>query len=321
MNTRRFILVVALTICALRPSCLGADCTNVPPGGRLLAARLADGRVELRLQGQPGQYFSLEVSDNLTNWVELGRNTLATNEFVFIDASAPGRARRFYRWRSLATPCFTCTQVIGYSQVGAQNGWFVRDGVFESTVGSDRWQLLWNGGAGVDLWQDPNYAGWNNALISPCVTNSAAPDRVLLSISGPYGSDEGAWAAAIHATIETIKLKLPTVRRVVLQAVVGGLAHETCFIGGTQVRASWQHKHIDNAIAAVVDARFSTTPEVVPGFSPEVRACADYADTLGHLTSSGAVAAAQAIGDYYAAIDTNCCPQRLLSSPSVENKP
>lgn len=68
-------------------------------------------------------------------------------------------------------------------------------------------------------------------------------------------------------------------------------------------------------------SRPRTTPEVVPGFSPEVRACADYADTLGHLTSSGAVAAAQTIGDYYAAIDTNCCPQPLLSSPAVQNKP
>ncbi len=74
------------------------------------------------------------------------------------------------------------------------------------------------------------------------------------------------------------------------------------------MRASRQHKHIDNAIAAVVQARFGTLPEVVPGFSPEVRDCADYTDTTGHLTSAGAVGAAQAIGAYYAVIDGDCCP-------------
>jgi hypothetical protein len=317
----KIVSPVFIVLAGCLTGCLAADCTNAPPAGSLRADRLSNGRVELRLQGRPGQYFSLEASDDLVDWVELGRNTLATNEFVFVDDSAPGRAQRFYRWRSLANPCFTCTQVIGYSQVGAQNGWYVRDGVFESIVGTDRWQLLWNGGAGVDLWQDPNYAGWNNALVSPCASNSTAPDRVLLSISGPYGSEEAAWGSAIHATIETIKLELPTARRIVLQAVAGGPAHEMCFIGGTQVRASWQHKHIDNAIAVVVAARFGTLPEVVAGFSPEVRTCADYADTLGHLTTAGAIAAAQAIGQYYAGGDTNCCPASTPAASANTTKP
>lgn len=296
---------VMLTVCAV-----------LPAGQIGEVARLADGRVQLRLLGQPGQYFSLETSTNLADWTELGRNTFAIGEFIVTDTNAIGAERRFYRWRSLPKPCFTCTQVVGYSQVGAANGWYVRDGVFESIVGDERWQLLWNSGGGVDLWQDPSYVGWNNALVSPCPTNSATPDRVLLSISGPYGTDEAAWATAIDTTLETIKQRLPSARRIILQPVVGGLDHQTCYIGGTDVRASWQHKHIDNAIAAVVQARFGTLPEVVPGFSPEVQSCADYADTLGHFTPAGAVAAAQAIGQYYAGVDNDCCPAAPLPWPA-----
>lgn len=76
---------------------------------------------------------------------------------------------------SVPQVCFECTQVIGYSQVGALNGWFTRDGVFESIVGTDHWQLLWNNGATLDHWQNPNYFGWNNALVSPCATNRPRP--------------------------------------------------------------------------------------------------------------------------------------------------
>jgi hypothetical protein len=205
--------------------------------------------------------------------------------------------------READRPCFDCTQVIGYSQVAS---WYMRDGVFESIVGANRWQLLWNSGGGVDRWQNPDYAGWNNNLVSPCAENSAAPGRVVLSVSGPYGGNEEAWAAAIEATIETIRVKIPSARRIVLQAVVGGPNGEPCTIDGQLVRASWQHAHIDNAIAAVVAARFGTEPEVVPGFSPRVRDCDDYSDALGHLTGAGAVAAGRTIGEYYKRIDLPC---------------
>ncbi|MEM9190384.1 MAG: hypothetical protein AAGF12_14460 [Myxococcota bacterium] len=189
---------------------------------------------------------------------------------------------------------FTCTQVIGYSQVGeSRGGWFTTGGAFESVVDDDRWQLLWNGGAGVDQWQNSGYVGWTRSVISPCATASGAPDRVLLSVSGPYGDDEMAWATAIQATIAQIRAKLPSVRQIVLQPVVGGPMHQGCMQGCGLVRASWQHAHIDAAIARVVGG------DVVAGFSPEVRTCADYRDGLGHLTSAGAEAAGRTIGMNY----------------------
>ena len=52
----------------------------------------------------------------------------------------------------------SCTQVIGFSQVGQQNGgWYVTDGAFESHAGDDALQLLWQNGAGVDRWKSPDY--------------------------------------------------------------------------------------------------------------------------------------------------------------------
>ncbi|MBW2732839.1 MAG: hypothetical protein JRH20_10645 [Deltaproteobacteria bacterium] len=202
---------------------------------------------------------------------------------VFMDAGAGD-----------TTPArFRCTQVIGYSQV---RQWYA-DGNFESYVDATRWQLLWNGGAGVDLWQDPTYLGWSNALVSPCDQRADAPDRVLLSISGPYGDDEAAWAAGIRAAIGTIRSKIPTATRIVLQPVVGGPNHQTCLIDGSEVRASWQHAHVDHAIAEVV----GDAADIVAGMSPEVGDCNEYGDAKGHFTRAGSEAAGKAIGEFYAA--------------------
>lgn len=190
---------------------------------------------------------------------------------------------------------FSCTLVIGYSQVAE---WYRAGGAFESTIGDDRWELLWNGGAGVDRWRNPDYEGWSEPLHSPCSSGSNAPDRVLLSISGPYGADETKWADAIAATVVAIRRKYPSVERIVLQPVVGGPGHRDCLVDGDRVRASWQHAHIDHAIAGVVNR-----VDVVAGLSPEVRSCADYRDALGHLTPAGATAAGGSIGAYYASAE------------------
>jgi hypothetical protein len=162
--------------------------------------------------------------------------------------------------------CFSCTQVIGYSQVGAFNGWFVKDGVFESIVGSDGWQLIWENGATLHDWQRPLYRGWTNPIVSPCATNSLAPDRVLLNLAGTNETDVAAWVNDINATIDTIMLKLPSVRRIILQSIVGGPANQVCVTtNGDPVRASVSHPYMDEAIALVVAARAGTQPEVGGG--------------------------------------------------------
>jgi hypothetical protein len=193
---------------------------------------------------------------------------------------------------------FQRTRVIGYSQVGQpRGGWFVTGGVFEAIVGNDRWELLWHGGAGVDKWRDPNYAGWSQPVVSPCPGN-APVDRVLLSVSGPFGDDEKAWADAIEATLTTIRQKIPTARQIILQAVVGGPEGKSC-----DTRAARHHPHIVNAIRAVAKKHAGETVAIVAGYKPRVRSCEDYADALGHLTPASALVVARSIGEYYAKLD------------------
>jgi hypothetical protein len=166
----------------------------------------------------------------------------------------------------------------------------------------------------VDYWADSGADAWTNppvqttctdssigltALCSPCAQGSTAPDRVLFTITlQDYESDVQVWAQKIRAAIATIRLRHPQVRQIVLQAVVGGPMGAVCPVP-TQplgVRASYNHPYIDQAIALVV----GDAPDLVAGYSPEVQSCTDYADDVGHLTTTGRARAGLAIGGYYA---------------------
>lgn len=214
---------------------------------------------------------------------------------------------------------FSCTQIIGFSQVGQTGskdqrglgfGWYTAGGIFESIVDDNRWQLLWRGGGGVDKWANPEYGGWKQNIISPCNNNSDAPDRVLLSISGPYGKDIEGWSNAIEKAVDTIQEKLPTVEKIILEPVVGGPDRETCPCTRNcnfenshfqktfkKVRASWQHKYIAKAIEQVVANHNEGI--AVKGYFPEVESCSHYIDGLGHLTKKGAEYVGEKIGNYY----------------------
>ena len=185
----------------------------------------------------------------------------------------------------------SCTQVIGFSQTMQ---WYADAPDFEATVGDDQWQLLWNLGAGVDSWADPGYVGWSIPVVSPCTSASANPDRIVFTISGEPRSPS-AWAVAIDAAVTTIRDKYPALSEVALQPVVGGPGHQVCPApGGGDVRASASHPDIDQGIAMVVGG------DVVAGASPEVGACDDYEDALGHLTQTARGPMGATIGEYYA---------------------
>ena len=216
----------------------------------------------------------------------LGSQLVDESGTVFVSPradSAPASATR--------QSAFSCTQVIGYSQVAQ---WYEADGVFESTVDDERWQLKWAGGAGVDRWSDPDNRAWDAEVVSPCASDADAPDRIVLSVSGPYGDDEDAWVEGIIGSVALIHDRYPSARRIVLIPVIGGPSQRTCEFEGRPVRASWQHLHIDNAIQRVVDA--DRTGTLIVGPSPEVRTCDDYSDALGHLTEEGAAAIGGMLG-------------------------
>ena len=180
---------------------------------------------------------------------------------------------------------FSCTLVIGFSQTAQ---WYRASGTFESIVEDDRWQLKWAGGAGVDRWSDPDNRAWDAEVLSACARQADSPDRIVFSISGPFGEDEDAWIDAIERSLELVRQRFPSARSIVLVPVVGGPSHRDCTFEGRRVRASWQHAYIDAAIERVVDADDSGLLHAGP--SPEVRTCDDYRDALGHLTEEGAAA-------------------------------
>jgi hypothetical protein len=242
---------------------------------------------------------------------------------------------------------FTCTMVIGYSQVGltGNNGWYGEGWYvapnntfnFENIVDDNSWQLLWDSGHGVDQWQDPSASGWikwaNEQIDSPCTSNSNSPDRILLSVTGPYGTDGNLWVSNTKAAINTIVQQIPSLQQLVLEPVVGGPNHQTCpcnpdpnaIMGcgcdtcdGINVRASQQHPYIDNAINQIVmeyqAGTYNPGPQLVIGYSPEVGICNHYFDGIGHLTTQGAEAVGVSIGQYYTG-------QVLTPTPTPTSQP
>lgn len=185
---------------------------------------------------------------------------------------------------------FRCTLVIGFSQT---NGWYSAG--FESVVEDAAWEELWQNGAAIDLWADPQFDGWSNEIVSPCTDGPNDPDRVLLTISADFQDDPDWWADHIRQTVANIRDRYGDVRQIMLQPVVGGPGHAVCSPDG--VRASQNHPVIDEGIARVVE------DDIIAGFSPEVRTCEDYVDFIGHLSGEASAAVAATLGAYYAAED------------------
>ncbi len=181
---------------------------------------------------------------------------------------------------------FACTHVIGYSQTA---GWYHAG--FETVVEDEAWQLVWRSGGAIDLWADPDFDGWSRPIESACLASSNAPDRVVLTISANFQSDPDWWTGHIQTVVGHVRQRYPSVGPIMLQPVVGGPSHQVCTPDGE--RASTNHPVIDEGIARAVGGN------VVAGFSPEVRACADYSDFIGHLTAEGYAAAAATIGQAY----------------------
>jgi hypothetical protein len=187
---------------------------------------------------------------------------------------------------------FSCTRVIGHSQT---NQWFNAGGAFESLVGGDRWELRWSNGATLEDYRDPASPVWSAPLQSACPAGVAV-DRVVYNLgSFTFGDDLQVWTAALDETIVNIRTFHPAVRQIVLQPIIGGPGQALCFVGGEEVLASSQQPIAIEAIALVAGG------DVIAGPSPEVRTCADYRDATGHLTTSGARAVGQQLGEHYRA--------------------
>ncbi len=185
---------------------------------------------------------------------------------------------------------FTCTEFIGYSQTMQ---WYF--GGAQEQLGRGRSQLRWQGGGSIDLWVDPGYQGWSAAgRVNSCSQNSERPDRIVLDVSGDFHADAGWWVGQINSVLGIIRTRYPSARVIMLEPVVGGPGGTRCQIGGQDVRASFNHPFIWEAINRVAGG------DVVPGFEATVRSCGDYADTTGHLQDSAKGPIGATIGQFYA---------------------
>lgn len=184
---------------------------------------------------------------------------------------------------------FVCTEVIGFSQT---REWYLGDGAFEAAVGSARWQMRAVSGAEIQIIASPNWSGWGDLPESGCL--SGPVDRAVLTISG-FERPLDDWVAIITKAVGTVGANHPSLEIILLQPAVGGPDHQLCLFGGEEVRASFNHPIIDEAIAMVV----ASESAVDAGFSPEVRTCDDYRDSLGHLDFDAQGAIGAEIGAYY----------------------
>lgn len=151
-------------------------------------------------------------------------------------------------------------QMYGFSQVMQ----------FHSEMAHD-WCLTFKGGAELQKWKNPTFAGWTGEKAGDC---SVAPTAVLFVVSngGVTGND---LVADMQTVLQNIEAKHPGLP-VWFMAVVGG--DGTC-----NVRADRQHDGVVDAIGQVVGA--AAGPDVQVG-------CSGFSDRVGHLTPEGRVEAA-----------------------------
>jgi hypothetical protein len=185
---------------------------------------------------------------------------------------------------------FTCTEFIGYSQTMQ---WYF--GGAQAELGRGRSQLRWQGGATIDNWAEPGFAGWSpGSRVNGCSQGEDRPDRVVMDITGEFHDDVSWWVGEINTVLNIIRNRYPSAAQIVLQPVVGGPNGSRCQIGGSDVRASFNHPFVWEAINRVAGGT------VVAGVKPTVRSCGDYADTLGHLTDQAKGPIGASIGQLYA---------------------
>ena len=166
---------------------------------------------------------------------------------------------------------FTCTEVLGFSQT---RNWFRG---FQIDLGNARYQLLQSTNGGLK-WQDPNFSGWDNPLISPCTQGSRDPDRIIDNISWRQNvTDVAFYVREIRDEVATIRNLYPGTD-IVLQAVIGGPNDSTC----SGVHTAIVHPAVEAAIAQVVASDPGLSAPLGPE-EPEVARCSDFRDDIGHL--------------------------------------
>jgi hypothetical protein len=184
-----------------------------------------------------------------------------------------------------------CNQVMGVSVTG---DWFTAG--FESALDGDRWQVVSQSHAFIDLWDDPADAVWSIAPVSPCVEGATDPDRVLFTGCNWTFTTVQEWTDAFEAVVANLKAKYPGLKRIDLLTMLRAPGNEPCFEGGsTEVVVA---PFIDEAIANVVAAHPGFVTAAPKFFAPN---CDLFFWGGPHFTDEGKAVAAKIFSDWYAA--------------------
>lgn len=181
---------------------------------------------------------------------------------------------------------FTCTQVMGVSVTG---DWFKAG--FEVAEHDGRWQALTRKHAFIELWGDPHDPIWSEPLASPCLKNSANPDRVIFTGVNWQFTTVDQWTAAFTTAVRTIKTKYPAIKRIELLTMLRGPGNHSCGNDMTVVAPT-----IDLAVAKVV-AAFPKLVVAAPRF--EAPGCDVFTKGGPHFTEEGMAKVAKVYATHY----------------------
>lgn len=144
---------------------------------------------------------------------------------------------------------------------------------FEEGVDNTKWQLKWHHHGHITEWAKPDSPFWadtgnpnddsqGSPIQSPCTMNSKTPDRIVfLAITWALTTKE-AWVTDLKASINNIKTKYPSVKRVDVMTMVRCPNNMQCnpnqMYGVADSDTNAQHqdcqvpKYADDAIAQVI---------------------------------------------------------------------
>ncbi len=184
---------------------------------------------------------------------------------------------------------FACTLLIGCFQTSQ---WY--DAGFETAVGNAKWEIKWEHNTFTEHWASPTDAFWNIAVMSPCTSGAAAPDRVIFVSYSMTLTTEAAWEMALSRVVDNIKTKFPSAKQIDLLGMVRAPNNQMC-PGNSDVSTVVRPEE-DQAMQAVADKSGGMVQVGPKYFAPS---CDSFITNNTNLTPAAASAIAPTLAAVY----------------------
>ncbi|MBI2208020.1 hypothetical protein HYU50_00840 [Candidatus Woesearchaeota archaeon] len=164
----------------------------------------------------------------------------------------------------------------------------------------NNWQARIETGSGYMNWQDPNFKIWNNPVTpgtDKIVRTYSQIERIILTIGKSPANTRtaGTYEEIVDKAIDTIRIKYPNLKEIILQPLAAGPNRTLCTIGGETVKTTENLPAIEDAIDKLV-VKYN---DVKKGLVPLVTSCSEFADSTGHLTIAGRINIAKQNDRFY----------------------